>query len=153
MTQPEIYIGFTPSLAAGHGNHQQAGRYIWEGVKAAADPTMFPEQLTGPHALRTWQVKKVFSGGSTAGTGGTTTAPDCTTGFLPAATNLTAPSPACGPATSRRTSGRVGNLQGQPPGVRQDVGAGRDGGRTRLSDAEPRDVPGPAGTRAAAASA
>ena len=47
MTQPEIYIGFTPSLAAGHGNHQQAGRYIWEGVKAAADPTMFPEQLRG----------------------------------------------------------------------------------------------------------
>ncbi|HTE63009.1 MAG TPA: PIG-L family deacetylase, partial [Solirubrobacteraceae bacterium] len=36
MTQPEVYIGFTPSLAAGHGHHQQAGRYIWEGVKAAA---------------------------------------------------------------------------------------------------------------------
>ena len=51
MTQPDIYIGFTPSLNAGHGNHQQAGRYIWEGVKAAADPTMFPEQLTGPNAL------------------------------------------------------------------------------------------------------
>ena len=48
MTQPDIYIGFTPTLAAGHGNHQQAGRYIWEGIKAAADPTMFPEQLTGP---------------------------------------------------------------------------------------------------------
>ena len=51
MTQPDIYIGFTPTLAAGHGNHQQAGRYIWEGIKAAADPTMFPEQLTGPNAL------------------------------------------------------------------------------------------------------
>ncbi len=51
MTQPEIYIGFTPTLGAGHGNHQQAGRYIWEGVKAAADPDMFPEQLTGPNAL------------------------------------------------------------------------------------------------------
>ena len=89
-TQPEIYIGFTPSLAAGHGHHQQAGRYIWEGVKAAADPARFPEQLTGPNALRTWQVKKVFSGTpafplpSPAGTGGTTTAPDCTTGFVPA---------------------------------------------------------------------
>ena len=57
MTQPDVYIGFTPSLNAGHGNHQQAGRYIWEGVKAAADPTMFPEQLTGPNALSTWQVK------------------------------------------------------------------------------------------------
>ena len=88
MTQPDVYIGFTPSLNAGHGNHQQAGRYIWEGVKAAADPNMFPEQLTGPNALSTWQVKKVFSGGSTTGTGGTTTAADCTTGFLPAATNI-----------------------------------------------------------------
>ena len=65
MTQPEIYIGFTPTLqGAGHGNHQQAGRYIWEGVKAAADPDMFPEQLEGPNALDTWQVKKIFSGGS-----------------------------------------------------------------------------------------
>ncbi|MEV4260902.1 PIG-L family deacetylase [Kribbella sp. NPDC049584] len=82
-TQPEIYIGFTPTLAAGHGNHQQAGRLIWEGVLAAADPNMFPEQLTGPHALSTWQVKKVFSGGSTTGTGGTTTAANCTTGFTP----------------------------------------------------------------------
>src|SRR5919112_3959613 len=83
MTQPEIYIGYSPTLDPGHGNHQQAGRYIWEGVLAAADPTMFPEQLQGPDALDTWQVKKVFSGGSTAGTGGTTTAPHCTTGFVP----------------------------------------------------------------------
>jgi LmbE family N-acetylglucosaminyl deacetylase len=82
-TQPEVYIGFTPTLAAGHGNHQQAGRLIWEGVLAAADPTKFPEQLKGPHALSTWQVKKVFSGGTTAGTGGTTTAANCTTGFTP----------------------------------------------------------------------
>jgi hypothetical protein len=116
MTQPEIYIGFTPSLAAGHGHHQHAGRYIWEGVKAAADPTMFPEQLKGPNALSTWQVKKVFSGGSTAGTGGTTTAPDCTTGFIPAATNTSTvagvwtgyPSPYLWPP---------GNVQGQPAGT------------------------------------
>src|SRR3954451_16541126 len=85
MTQPEIYIGFPPTLDAGHGNHQQAGRLIWEGMKAAADPSMFPEQLRGSHALSTWQVKKVFqSFGRNAGTGGTTTAPDCTTGFVPA---------------------------------------------------------------------
>jgi LmbE family N-acetylglucosaminyl deacetylase len=87
-TQPDVYIGFTPTLAAGHGNHQQAGRLIWEGMLAAADPTMFPDQLTGPNALSTWQVKKIFSGGSTAGTGGTTTAPDCTTGFVPAPGNV-----------------------------------------------------------------
>ena len=54
-TQPDIYIGFTPTLAAGHGNHQEAGRFIWEGVQAAADPHMFPDQLTGPNALSTWQ--------------------------------------------------------------------------------------------------
>ncbi len=88
MTQPDVYIGFTPSLGAGHGNHQMAGRYIWEGVKAAADPNMFPDQLTGPNALSTWQVKKVFSGGSTSGSGGTTSSADCTTGFVPAATNM-----------------------------------------------------------------
>ncbi len=113
-TQPDIYIGFGPGLN-NHGNHQMAGRYIWEGVKAAADPTMFPEQLTGPNALSTWQVKKLFSGGSTAGTGGTTTA-DCTNDFLPAATNVDTvagvwtgyASPYLWPA---------GNVQGQPAGT------------------------------------
>jgi LmbE family N-acetylglucosaminyl deacetylase len=38
-TQPEIYIGFTPTLAAGHGNHQQAGRLIWE---ACSPPPIRP---------------------------------------------------------------------------------------------------------------
>src|SRR3954452_20501933 len=82
-TQPDVYIGFTPTLGAGHGNHQQAGRFIWEGMLAAADPAMFPDQLTGPNALSTWQVKKVFSGGATGGTGGNANAADCTTGFVP----------------------------------------------------------------------
>jgi len=112
-TQPEIYLGFTPSLNAGHGNHQQAGRLIWEGVIAAADPTRFPEQLKGKNALSTWQVKKVFSGGSTAGTGGTTTAANCTTGFVPANLDTVVgvwtgyDSPYKWPA---------GNLQGKPAG-------------------------------------
>src|SRR3954469_24807697 len=83
MTQPDVYIGFTPTLLAGHGNHQQAGRFIWEGMQAAADPNMFPDQLTGPNALSTWQVKKAFSGGSTVGTGGDATRSDCNTGFTP----------------------------------------------------------------------
>lgn len=113
-TQPEIYIGFTPTLAAGHGNHQQAGRLIWEGVLAAADPARFPEQLKGPHALSTWQVKKVFSGGSTAGTGGTTASANCTTGFTPTGLDTVAGvwtgynSPYTWPA---------GNSQGQPAGT------------------------------------
>ena len=113
-TQPEIYIGFTPTLAAGHGNHQQAGRLIWEGVLAAADPARFPEQLKGPHALSTWQVKKVFSGGSTAGAGGTTASANCTTGFTPTGLDTVAGvwtgynSPYTWPA---------GNSQGQPAGT------------------------------------
>ncbi len=125
-TQPEIYIGFTPTLAAGHGNHQQAGRLIWEGVLAAADPTRFPEQLKGPHALSTWQVKKVFSGGSTTGTGGTTTAANCTTGFTPTGLDTVAgvwtgyDSPYKWPA---------GNLQGQPAGTAKSWQQVADEGR------------------------
>ena len=115
-TRPDIYIGFTPTLAAGHGNHQQAGRFIWEGMLAAADPSMFPDQLTGPNALSTWKVKKIFSGGSTAGSGGTTTGADCTTGFVPADGNVDTvvgawtgyDSPYLWPA---------GNVQGKPPGT------------------------------------
>ena len=119
MTQPEIYIGFTPSLNAGHGNHQQAGRYIWEGVKAAADPAMFPEQLRGRNALRTWQVKKVFSGGSVEprpATGTTFPAPHCTTGFIPAPTNLDT---VAGVWTGYDSPYKwpAGNLQGQPAGT------------------------------------
>jgi uncharacterized repeat protein (TIGR01451 family) len=86
MTQPDIFMGFAPTLAVGHGNHQVAGRLIWEGALAAADPTMCADQLTGPHALSTWQIKKVFSGGSVSGTGGTA-GPDCNTGFTPSGPN------------------------------------------------------------------
>ena len=117
MTQPDIYIGFTPSLNAGHGNHQMAGRYIWEGVKAAADPNMFPEQLTGPERAEHLAGQEgLLRRLSTAGTGGTTTAADCTTGFLPAATNMDTvagvwtgyDSPYLWPP---------GNVQGQPAGT------------------------------------
>jgi hypothetical protein len=113
-TQPDIYIGFGPGLN-NHGNHQMAGRYIWEGVKAAADPNMFPEQLTGPNALSTWQVKKIFSGGSTAGTGGQA-APDCNAGFVPAATNVDT---VAGVWTGYDSPYKwpAGNVQGQPAGT------------------------------------
>ncbi|QNE21381.1 LmbE family protein [Kribbella qitaiheensis] len=128
-TQPEIYIGFTPTLAAGHGNHQQAGRLIWEGVLAAADPTKFPEQLRGPGALSTWQVKKVFSGGSTAGTGGTTTAANCATGFVPAAGNLDT---VAGVWTGYDSPYKwpAGNLQAQPAGTPKSWQQVADEGRS-----------------------
>ncbi len=114
-TQPDVFIGFTPTLAAGHGNHQESGRLIWEAVQAAADPTMFPDQLRGANALSTWQVKKVFSGGSTAGTGGSTTGPACTTGFLPAQGNTSTVS---GVWTGYDSPYRwpEGNVQKQPAG-------------------------------------
>ncbi|MFI6673922.1 PIG-L family deacetylase [Kribbella sp. NPDC050470] len=115
-TQPEIYIGFTPTLAAGHGNHQQAGRLIWEGVLAAADPTRFPEQLEGPNALSTWQVKKVFSGGSTAAVRREPAVRRPPPTAPPASPRTgSTPSQACGRATSRRTSGRPGTCKVSRP--------------------------------------
>lgn len=112
-TQPDIYVGFTPTLAAGHGNHQEAGRFIWEGMQAAADPRMFPDQLRGPHALSTWQVKKVYSGGSTTGSGGSTTQPNCTAGFTPSGLDNVS-----GVWTGYKSPylWPQGNLQGQAPG-------------------------------------
>ncbi|MES1193638.1 MAG: PIG-L family deacetylase, partial [Solirubrobacterales bacterium] len=115
-TQPDVYIGFNPTIqGAGHGNHQQAGRFIWEGIKAAADPNMYPEQLSGPGALSTWQVKKAFSGGSTAGTGGNVNASNCTTGFVPAATNNDT---VAGVWTGYNSPYKwaEGNVQGKPAG-------------------------------------
>ena len=108
-----------------------AGRPHDLGGHATPRPTRrcSPTSCTGPHALSTWQVKKVFSGGSTAGTGGTTTAADCTTGFVPTpGTNLDTvagvwtgyDSPYLWPA---------GNVQGQPAGHAEDLGAGRGRGR------------------------
>ena len=111
---------------------------------------MFPEQLTGPKALSTWQVKKVFSGGFAARAARRRA--DCTTGFVPAGqrrarvagvwTGYDSPYPLAG-----------GNVQGSRAGLAQELGAGRPGGRARLSDAEPPHVPGPAARRAARASA
>ncbi|HEY8456901.1 MAG TPA: PxKF domain-containing protein [Actinopolymorphaceae bacterium] len=114
QTRPDVIVGFSP-LGSGHGNHQYAGRMIWEAIKAAADPTKFPEQLRGPNALKPWLVKKTTSGGLTAGTGGTA-GPNCTVRFTPAPNNpytvhgvwLGYESPYTWPA---------GNVQGMPAGT------------------------------------
>jgi LmbE family N-acetylglucosaminyl deacetylase len=59
-TRPEVMTSWTPSLAAGHGNHQDADRLMWETIRAAADPSKFPDQLTGTDAVKPWQVKRVL---------------------------------------------------------------------------------------------
>ena len=106
MTQPDIYIGFTPTLAAGHGNHQQAGRYIWEGmqgrgrsddVPGAADRAERAQHVAGQEGLLRRRDRPAPAA--------RTTAADCTTGFVPAARTSTT-SPASGRATTRRTCGR-----------------------------------------------
>ncbi len=131
QTQPDIMLGHSPTLGAGHGNHQWTGRLVWEAAAAAANPAAFPEQLDTSRNgwLTTWQVKKVASGGNTDGSGGID-APNCNTGFVPATTpsfppfadffgaypnydNVTGtwsgfPSPYLWP---------VGNLQAQTPGT------------------------------------
>jgi LmbE family N-acetylglucosaminyl deacetylase len=135
-TQPDILIGSTPGLGAGHGNHQYAqGRMVWEAAAAAADPTAFPEQLTGVGAVKTWQVKKIFAGGSTAGSGQTTDRPNCLSAFTPAASN---PFTVVGTWTgySSPYTWTEGNLQGMPAGVAKTwYQAGYEGGRAHATQA------------------
>lgn len=134
-TQPEILVGGSPSLAAGHGNHQYAqGRMVWEAAEAAADPEMFPEQLTGLGAVEPWQVKKILAGGLTTGTGGTA-GPNCNTGFVPAAAN---PFTVVGTWTGYDSpyAWADGNLAGQPAGSPKTwAQVGREGGRAHPTQA------------------
>src|SRR5690606_34131800 len=117
QTRPEVLIGFSPA-PAGHGHHQTAGRLIWEAAAAAADPTMYPEQLTGPDAVDVWQVKVITSGASTQGEGGTD-GPQCNTGFVPAPTN---PFTVVGTWSGYDSPYEwlPGNIQGQEPGTRSE---------------------------------
>lgn len=45
----------------GHGHHQAAGVLSPEAAEAAADPTRFPEQITG-EGLRPWRVRGLYRG-------------------------------------------------------------------------------------------
>ena len=87
-TQPEILVSWTASINAGHGNHQYASRLAFDAAEAAADPTMFPEQLEGADAASVWQVKKVVQQQwrAPAGTGQTNTQ-HCLANFSPADPN------------------------------------------------------------------
>ena len=133
-TQPEILLASNPA-ARGHGNHQYAqGRLVWEVAEAAADPSMYPEQLTGPDAVTPWQVKKIVGGGPTTGTGGNTTA-DCTTGFVPDPAN---PYTVAGVWTGYDSPylWAQGNVQGQPAGTAKSwAQVGGEGGRAHPTQA------------------
>ena len=89
-TRPSVMIGWPPNFDYGHGNHQYAGRLVWEAVEAAADPERFPEQLKGVGAVKPWQVKKVIQqtgwGFKYDGEGGQE-APNCNVGYKPNADN------------------------------------------------------------------
>ena len=51
---------FSGTPADGHGNHQLAGALTPLAVKAAADVTLFPDQIA--EGLRPWQVRKLYVG-------------------------------------------------------------------------------------------
>lgn len=117
QTQPDILTGFQPT-PVGHGNHQYAGRVIWEAAQLAADPKAFPEQLTGADAVGVWQVKQIltnYSARNTPGTGGQT-AEQCNTGFVP---NANAGFTVVGTWTGYDSPypWPEGNVQGQPAGT------------------------------------
>lgn len=137
-TKPEILVGWTPSLDAGHGNHQYAqGRMVWEAATAAADPNMYPEQLTGLGAVEPWQVKRILSQGYFGHTGGEGGAagPGCNAGFVPATDN---PYTVLGTWTGYDSpyTWADGNVQGQNPGSAKTwAQVGYEGGRAHPTQA------------------
>ncbi|MGO1383576.1 MAG: PIG-L family deacetylase, partial [Arachnia sp.] len=135
QTQPEILNGWSPSMAVGHGNHQYAGRVVYEAAAMAADPLMFPEQLTGPDALQTWQVKKITNVRfGRQGTGGLD-APECNTGWVSSADN---PYTVVGTWTGFDSpyTWVEGNIQGQLAGTPMTwAQVGREGNRVHATQA------------------
>jgi LmbE family N-acetylglucosaminyl deacetylase len=70
LTRPEIIMTWLPAVFIGenHGDHQAAGVLATEAFDLAADPVVFPSQVTGPSKrlepflenLQTWQPKKIY---------------------------------------------------------------------------------------------
>jgi LmbE family N-acetylglucosaminyl deacetylase len=56
-----IVSRFQGNQRDGHGNHQTAGLLTQQAFEAAANPAMFPAQITA--GLQPWQAKKLFIGG------------------------------------------------------------------------------------------
>ena len=60
MVRPQIILStFVGGVSDGHGQHQVAGEIAQEAFKAAADPSVFPEQLK--NGLEPWQPLAVYS--------------------------------------------------------------------------------------------
>jgi LmbE family N-acetylglucosaminyl deacetylase len=70
LTRPEVILTFLPGTFIGedHGDHQASGVLATEAFDQAGDPSVFPEQVSGPmrrlepflENLRPWQVKKIY---------------------------------------------------------------------------------------------
>jgi LmbE family N-acetylglucosaminyl deacetylase len=70
LTRPEVILTFLPGTFIGedHGDHQASGLLATEAFDLAGDPTVFPEQVSGPTKrlepyldnLRPWQTKKIY---------------------------------------------------------------------------------------------
>jgi LmbE family N-acetylglucosaminyl deacetylase len=59
LYRPDVIISrFSGEARDGHGNHQAAGVLSAEVFKAAADPTLYPEQFR--EGLRPWNVRKLY---------------------------------------------------------------------------------------------
>jgi LmbE family N-acetylglucosaminyl deacetylase len=66
MVRPQVIVStFVGGVTDGHGQHQVAGEIAQEAFKAAADPSVFPEQLRpvkdGGAGLQPWQPLAVYS--------------------------------------------------------------------------------------------
>jgi len=66
LVRPQVIVStFVGGVSDGHGQHQVAGEIEQEAFKAAADPSVFPDQLRpvkdGGHGLQPWQALAVYS--------------------------------------------------------------------------------------------
>ncbi|MFF4615387.1 sugar-binding protein [Nonomuraea jabiensis] len=80
QTRPEVILTMDPAPSPGnHGNHQQAARLAVQAFYAAADPKVFPEQITR-EGLRPFAPARLLLGG---GRGTSQNGPSCASTFRP----------------------------------------------------------------------
>ena len=116
MTQPDIYIGFTPTLGR-RPRQPPAGRPLHLGGHARRGrPDHVPRPADGPARAQHLAGQEGLLRRRTAGTGGTTTPPTAPPASRrPASTT----SRASGRATTRRTSGPPATSRAGPPARRR----------------------------------